>query len=52
MLVFFCFYQSMKDGDRIIHQEEKLGGLKEPALSGRTLQLTPKVRYLELILGK
>jgi len=23
MLVFFYFYQSLKDGDRIIHQEER-----------------------------
>jgi hypothetical protein len=29
-----------------------LSGMKEPALSGHTLQLTPKVKYLELILDK
>jgi len=42
MLVFFYFYQSMKD----------LSGLKESALSGHTLQLIPEVKYLELILDK
>jgi hypothetical protein len=33
-------------------RKRDLSGLKEPALSGHTLQLTPKVKYLEFILDK
>ena len=32
-------------------RNRNLRGLKEPTLSGQTLQLTPKVRYIGLILA-
>jgi len=42
----------MKDGDRISHQEERFKWPEGPALCGHTMQLTPKVIYLEFILEK
>jgi hypothetical protein len=44
--------QSTKDGNSTIHKEERLKGLKEPAVSGHTLQLTAEVKYLGLTLDK